>query len=66
MQVYEHHCQHQLPADAARLREAAAYIVENQEAVQWGLEICGFQNVQVGAGPLRLGLGLGVWGVMGI
>ena len=47
MQVYEHHCRQQLPEDARRLREAATYIVENQEAVHWGLEICGFQAVQV-------------------
>ena len=47
MQVYGHHCRQQLPEDARRLREAATYIVENQEAVHWGLEICGFQAVQV-------------------
>ena len=47
LQVYEHHCKRKLPDDAQRLRSAATYIVANQEAVQWGLEICGFHDVQV-------------------
>ena len=45
--MYEHHCQRQLPADAQKLRSAATYIIANQEAVQWGLEGCGFRDVQV-------------------
>ncbi|KAK9787874.1 hypothetical protein WJX73_003490 [Symbiochloris irregularis] len=44
-QVYEHHCLHQLPASAQRLRAAAMYIANQEDAVRWGLEICGFKGV---------------------
>lgn len=46
-QVYEHHCMEQLPGPTRRLRDGAVHLVNNMEAVQWALELCGFKDVNI-------------------
>ena len=47
MQVYRHHCIHQLSEEQRRLRDAAIYIEANADAVQWGLELEGYKDVRL-------------------
>jgi hypothetical protein len=49
-QVYEHHCINKLPGSVRRFRDAAVYMVNNIDAVQWALEFFGFRNVGIKVG----------------
>ncbi|CAL8465005.1 g4540 [Coccomyxa elongata] len=46
LKVYEHHCIDNLPGSTRRLRDAAVYMVNNVDAVQWALEFYGFRDVE--------------------
>lgn len=46
-QVYEHHCIQKLPGSVRRLRDAAVYMVNNVDAVQWALEFYGFRDISI-------------------
>ena len=49
--MYEHHCIDDLPGSTRRLRDAAVYMVNNVDAVQWALEFYGFRDVEFKVRP---------------